>query len=71
MKAVAGYKDLLETPTLHKNYPNLAADVFGQLFTVDGQVPASMRKSVPKLMKASGLSLWQLVKDGIRGFKAV
>jgi electron transfer flavoprotein-quinone oxidoreductase len=71
MKAVGGYKDLLEIPTMHKNYPNLAADVFGQLFTVDGKVPASMKKSVPSLIKANGLSLWQLVKDGIRGFKAV
>jgi electron transfer flavoprotein-quinone oxidoreductase len=71
MKAVVGYKNLLETPTLHKSYPNLAADVFGQLFTVGGHVPESMKRSVPRLIKANGLSLWQLVKDGIMGFKAV
>jgi electron transfer flavoprotein-quinone oxidoreductase len=71
MKAVAGYRDLLELPRLHKNYPNLAASILEQLFTVDGRVPESMKKSIPRLMKADGISVWQLVKDSIRGFKAV
>jgi electron transfer flavoprotein-quinone oxidoreductase len=71
MKTVSGYKELMETPTLHKNYPDWAADVFGKLFAVDGQVPESMKKYVPKLMKANGLSIWRMAKDAIRGFKAV
>jgi electron transfer flavoprotein-quinone oxidoreductase len=71
MKTVSGYKELMETPTLHKNYPDWAADVFGKLFAVDGQVPESMKRYVPKLMKANGLSIWRMAKDAIRGFKAV
>lgn len=71
MKAVDGYKDLLDIPRLYTNYPNLAGDVFAQLFTVDGQVPPSMKKAIKSLIKKNGLSMWQLFKDGLRGGKSV
>lgn len=71
MKAVDGYNDLLSIPRLYTNYPNLAADVFELLFTVDGDVPAKMKKEIMKLMKANGLSLWQVIKDGLKGVKSV
>lgn len=71
MKAVDGYKDVLDIPRFYTSYPNMAIDVFGQLFTVDGQVPESMKKEVMGLMKKHKLSLWQLIKDGFKGVKSV
>lgn len=71
MKAVDGYNDLLSIPRLYTTYPNLAADIFELLFTVDGDIPASMKKEVKSLMKANGLSVWQLIKDGLKGVKSV
>jgi electron transfer flavoprotein-quinone oxidoreductase len=71
MKSVDGYKDLLDIPRLYTNYPNLAGDVFAQLFTVDGQVPPSMKKGIKVLIKKNGLSFWQLIKDGFKGVKSV
>lgn len=71
MKAVDGYKDLLDIPRLYTSYPNLAVDVFAHLFTVDGQVPPSMKKEIKGLIKKNGLSIWQLIKDGLRGYKSV
>jgi electron transfer flavoprotein-quinone oxidoreductase len=71
MKALDGYKDVLDIPRLYSNYPNLAADVFEQLFTVDGQVPPSIKKELKVLFKQNGLSIWQMIKDGLRGVKSV
>jgi len=71
MKSVEGYKDVLDIPRLYTNYPNLAGDVFAQLFMVDGQVPPSMKKAIKSLIKKNGLSMLQLLKDGLKGVKAV
>lgn len=71
MKAVDGYKDLLEIPRIYTSYPGLAADVFTRLFTVDGQVPRSLRKEIKGLLKQNQLSLWQLLKDGLRGYRSI
>jgi electron transfer flavoprotein-quinone oxidoreductase len=71
MKAVEGYFEVLEIPRLYTNYPKLALSVFGKLFTVDGQVPKSMKKEVKVSIKQSGISIWQLIKDGFKGVKSI
>lgn len=71
MQSVDGYKDLLDIPRLYADYPNLAADIFGQLYTVNGQVPLSMKKIIESLIRKNGLSIWQLFKDGLRGAKSI
>ncbi|OPX84828.1 MAG: Electron transfer flavoprotein-ubiquinone oxidoreductase [Pelotomaculum sp. PtaB.Bin104] len=71
MKAVDGYYDVLETPWIYDKAPNLAADVFKNLFTVTGEVPGKIRKDIMKLVKANGLSVWQLIKFGFKGMKAL
>lgn len=71
MKAVDGYFELLEIPRLYTNYPKLALSVFDKLFTIDGQVPRSMKKEIKTSIKESGLSIWQLIKDGFKGVKSV
>lgn len=71
MKALDGYKDLLDIPRIYTSYPGLAIDVFNQLFTVDGQVPGSAKKELMGLLKINGISFWQLLLDGLRGYKSV
>jgi len=71
MKAADGYFDILETPWIYDKLPNLANDVFNNLFTVNGEVPQRMKDTVMGAIKANGLSLWQLLKLGIKGVKSL
>ncbi|MCX5780394.1 MAG: FAD-dependent oxidoreductase [Firmicutes bacterium] len=67
MRAVDGYFDVLETPWIYDKLPHLAADIFASLYSVTGEVPVSIKKDVTGLIKKNGLSLWQLIKLGIKG----
>lgn len=71
MKAVDGYYDLLEIPRIYNNYPGMAADLFSTLYNTDGNVPPNMKKEVKAIIKRNGLSMWQLLKDGIRGYRSI
>ena len=71
MKAVDGYFDLLEIPRIYTTYPKVAADAFQMLFNVNGELPKSPKKEIIKILKKNKLSLWQLIKDGIRGLKSI
>jgi len=71
MKAVDGYADLLAIPRIYTTYPKVAIGVFERLFTVDGKTPISIIQEIKKVIKANGLSYWQLLKDGLRGYKSV
>lgn len=71
MKAVDGYYELLEIPRIYKNYPRIATDVFSSMYNVDGNVPPSMKKEIMSIIKRNGVSVWQLLKDGIRGYRSV
>lgn len=71
MKAVDGYADLLAIPRIYTSYPKTALGVFEKLFTVDGKKPERMIKGIKSVIKANGLSYWQLFKDGLRGYRSV
>lgn len=71
MKAVDGYYDLLEIPRIYNNYPGMATDLFSTLYNTDGNVPPNMKKEVKAIIKRNGLSMWQLLKDGIRGYRSI
>jgi electron transfer flavoprotein-quinone oxidoreductase len=71
MQAVDGYFSLLEIPRLYATYPKVAAEVFEALFKMEGEVPVSLKKQMAAILKENGVSLWQLMKDGIRGVKAL
>ena len=71
MKAVDGYYDLLEMPHIYNNYPGMATDLFSTMYKVDGNVAPSMKKEVKAIIKRNGLSMWQLLKDGIRGYRSI
>lgn len=71
MKSVDGFFDILETPWLYDKVPRLANDVLSSLFTIKGEVPTSVKKDVLRLIKKNGLSLWQLMKFGLKGVKSL
>ncbi len=71
MKSVDGYADLLAIPRIYTTYPQAATGVFERLFTVNGKKPDSIIKQIKQVIKANGLSMWQLLKDGLRGYKSV
>lgn len=71
MQAVDGYFDMLEIPRIYSSYPQLAARVFADLFTVDGKIPVSMKKQLKAGLTNSGISFWQLIKDGFKGVRKV
>lgn len=71
MKAVDGYFDVLEIPWIYDKIPNLANDVMNGLFTVSGEVPKPMKDTLLAAIKSNGLSLWQLLKLGIKGVKSL
>lgn len=71
MKAVDGYFDVLETDWLYDKLPNLANDLFSHLFSVDGSVPNRLLKDVKNMMNDHELSIWKLMKFGLRGAKSL
>ena len=71
MKAVDGYFDLLEIQRIYTTYPKVAADTFQMLFNVNGELPKSLKKEIIKILKKNNLSIWQLIKDGLRGYKSI
>jgi electron transfer flavoprotein-quinone oxidoreductase len=71
MKAVDGYFDLLEIHRLYATYPKVAAGVFNRMYSINGEVPVSIKKGIWGVIKENGLSLWQLGKDGIRGYRSI
>ena len=71
MKAVDGYFDLLEIPRMYAAYPKVATGVFNKMYTVGTDVPVSIKKGIWSVVKENKLSLWQLAKDGIRGFRSI
>lgn len=71
MKAVDGYFDLLEIPRLYAAYPRAATGVFNRMYSIGAGVPLSIRKGIWSVLKENRISLWQLVKDGIRGYRSI
>ncbi|MEL7563310.1 MAG: FAD-dependent oxidoreductase [Dehalobacterium sp.] len=71
MKKLDGFFDVLETPWIYDKIPNFATDVFSSLFTVNGDIPKSIIKNIVKLFKKNDLSIWQLIKFGIKGVRGL
>ncbi|CFX86782.1 Monooxygenase, FAD-binding [Syntrophomonas zehnderi OL-4] len=71
MQAVDGYADLLAIPRIYSSYPRIAVGVFERLFTVNGQKPNSLIKNTKEVIKSNGVSMWQLFKDVLRGYKSI
>lgn len=71
MKAYDGFTDALNMPNLFEVYPKTAVEVFQKLYTINGQTPPGLKKQIFEVLKENGLTLWQIVKDGWKGRKAL
>ncbi|MDD4171568.1 MAG: FAD-dependent oxidoreductase, partial [Syntrophomonas sp.] len=69
MQQTDKFYEVLETPWLYDKVPKLGADVFNHLFTVNGEVPRPMKPELMRLLKENGISIWELIKFGLRGLK--
>lgn len=69
MKAYQRMPDLLDNPRMFTAYPEMVVGIAKDLFTVTGEAPVPMRKTMMRHTKKVG---WMnLIKDGIKGVKAI
>jgi electron transfer flavoprotein-quinone oxidoreductase len=61
----------LETERLYTQYPLLLTDLMQRIFLANGAPKEHATSSVFKALKASGLSLWSLAGDGLKGARAL
>ncbi len=71
MRLSVGYNQLLEIPRIYSNYPQLAIGVMQRLYQVDGQIPQNFKKQVMEAINESGLTVWQMLKDGLKGVRSI
>jgi electron transfer flavoprotein-quinone oxidoreductase len=71
MRLSDGYTQLLDIPRIYSNYPQLAIGVMQRLYKVDGQIPQNLKKQVMESIDESGLTLWQMIKDGFKGVRSI
>lgn len=71
MRLSVGYKQLLEIPRIYSNYPQLAIGVMQRLYKVDGQIPQNLKKQLMEAINESGLTVWQMLKDGFKGVRSI
>lgn len=72
MKDLRHYRRLpamMDNPRLFTRYPQMAAGIMADLFTVDGQPPQPLRKKIVRRCKAVGYL--NLIKDGIKGITSL
>lgn len=72
MKDLRHYRRLpamMDNPRLFTRYPQMAAGIMADLFTVDGQPPQPLCKKIVRRCKAVGYL--NLIKDGIKGITSL
>jgi len=71
MRAVDKYFDLLDMSSLYQTYPKVAAEIFNALFRLEGEVAVSLKQQIKSILKENNLSLWQIIKDGLKGYRSI
>jgi len=71
MRAVDGFTNLMQIERLYATYPSVAAQTMCELYSVDGSVPKTPKRAIRGVLQQQKLSLWQLAKDGIRGWRSL
>lgn len=61
----------LETGRLYTQYPRLVADLMRRIFRADGTPKEHAAASALKAMKTSGVSLWSLAIDALKGARSL
>ncbi|MBE3581318.1 MAG: hypothetical protein IMW96_06760 [Thermoanaerobacteraceae bacterium] len=59
----------MDNPRLYRQYPDLAVGLFRKLFTVEGGVQPGVKAQLMETIKESGISLWDVIKDELRGLR--
>ncbi len=60
---------LEETPRIFADYPQLAVDIFADMFVMDGQPAQPLMKKIMPHVKRIGI--WNVVKDAWKGMKSI
>ncbi|AWH87989.1 FAD-dependent oxidoreductase FixC [Limnobaculum parvum] len=60
---------MMDNPRMFTQYPQMAANIMADLFTIDGQPPQPLRKKIMRHGKQVGYL--NLLKDGIKGVTAL
>lgn len=69
MRAYQQLPGFLDNSRLFTTYPDMASGVMRSLFTVDGSTPVPLRKTLWR--HAKNIGLFHLIKDGIKGVRAL
>lgn len=70
MKLFAGWPQITSIPRMVQKYPDMINETMDFMFKVDGKVPPKMTGALKNIMK-SHVSLFELISDGWRGFRAI
>lgn len=67
MKGTDGIASIMETPWLYGTLPDIGNDICNSIYSIKGEVPVNIKRSVLAQIKKNNLSIWQLIKFGIKG----
>jgi len=70
MKLFAGWPQITSMSRMVSAYPDMANEMVGSMFRVDGKVPLRMDKAMWQIRKKH-VTMKQLIADGWKGFKAL
>ena len=70
MQLFAGWPQITGLPRMASVYPDLANEMIGSLFYVDGKLPKRMDKSMLQILKKH-VGIGQVLADAWKGFKAL
>ncbi len=71
MQAADGFVNLLEIPRIYSDYPAFILDMCEQAYRIDAGEPKNLKKAMASALKRNDLSAWKLIKDGLRGYRAI
>jgi electron transfer flavoprotein-quinone oxidoreductase len=71
LRTYARTPEFLETERLYTQYPQLVTELMQHIFIADGSPKEHVLSSARKSLKSSGLSLWALAGDSLKGARAL
>ncbi|NTW44941.1 MAG: FAD-dependent oxidoreductase, partial [Anaerolineaceae bacterium] len=71
MKTYAGAPSFMKTERLYEAYPEMLVSLMSKIYTHTGQPKEHMIPTAMKSLKESGVSLFQLAGDGLKGARSL
>ncbi len=69
MKMYQKMPEFLDNPRMFSAYPEMAVGIAKKLFTISDEAPVPLRKTM--LQEAKKVGFINLIKDGIKGVRAI